>query len=383
MKQEMAVVAGREEYKRLLEELPYQHLADTPTVRYYTDWSVYEKKLNLGYASSTDPLPEQIEELNPAIRLGVDARIGPIPNGVNVYRLDENAPTRPMSLLGVLTKMQAYHAYRWNAGVLVEVEDSVDFGTLVIASHGGKGYLGHHIILSIGKGAKGRIILLDHSAADDSLKTIIVEGVIGEGAEVVIDELALHGVSSAVYEVRYFKLAKEAKVTARILSSGGEMSRIEDTFILEGARSKLDARASNVGKPGSRLDALLNSIHRGEESEGFIGAQGVALSRGYLAQRGMARIDDSASWASSEVESHVAILGIDARGYAVPMLEIHTGDVTKANHSASVTTILEEHVFYMKSRGLSREDLEKLMISGIIEYSGVTQALNIPPELLT
>ncbi len=379
----MAVVAGREEYKKLVEELPYQHIADTPTVRYYTDWATYEKKMNLDYASSVEPLPSYIEELKPNIRLGTSVETSSLPNGVNVYDLSVDSPIKPMSLVGVYTKMQAYHAYRWNAGVLVDVEDEVDFGTLVIASHGGPGYLGHHIILNIGRGAKGRIILVDHSAAENSLKTLVVEGIAREGSSLVLDELAVHGTSSAVYELRYFKLEKEASIEARILSSGGEMSRIEDTFILEGARSRLNAKASNIGKPESRLDALLNSVHKGEESEGFIGAQGVALSRGYLAQRGMARIDASASWASSEVESHVAILGLDAKGYAVPMLEIHTGDVTKANHSASVTTILEEHVFYMRSRGLSREDLEKLMISGIIEYSGVTEALNIPPELLT
>ena len=105
----------------------------------------------------------------------------------------------------------------------------------------------------------------------------------------------------------------------------------------------------------------------------------MVLTNGYLAQRGLAKIDAEAQWASSEVESHVTILGEPARGYAIPMLEIHSGDVVKANHEASVTTIQEDHVFYMRSRGLSREELEKLMITGIIEYSGAAGKLGLEP----
>ena len=157
------------------------------------------------------------------------------------------------------------------------------------------------------------------------------------------------------------------------------MTRFESDNLLLGRLSKLDAKASNVARPSTKTDFLLNAVHKGPESEGFIGARGVVLGDGYLAQRGLAKIDHEASWASSEVESHVTILGERGRGYAVPMLEIHTGDVTKAGHSASVTTIQEDHLFYLRSRGLNRDELERMLITGAIEYSSVASSLGIDP----
>ncbi len=375
-------LAARDQYREYIERLPFQYLADTPTVRYYTDWSVFEKRMDIGYAYTQHKLPDAMIRQGVDILLGTTAKISDNASSrVEVLDISRgSAPMEPMSLVGVSTKMQAYHAYMWNTGVYIRAAPNKDFGRIVVASTSGDGYMGHHIILDIGDNARGSIVLLDYAGDYDGLKTLVIEVIAGEGSKVDIDTLTIHHKKHAVYKTMYTVLRDRAAITGRSLNTGGAMTRYEETYILEGRESMLQARSSNIARPGTRTDYLLNSIHKGEKSNGFISARGVVLTKGYLAQRGLARIDKEASWSSSEVESHVAILGDDGRGYAIPMLEIHTGDVVKANHEASVTTMLEEHVFYMRSRGLKREEFEKLMITGIIEYSGTASSLNIDPE---
>ncbi len=370
---------ARERYKSLIDQLPFQYLADTPTVRYYTDWSVFESRMDKGYAYNEHPLPPQLARHNPNILLGTALRLSNLPSQVEVIDISrEESPVEPMSLVGVTTKMHAYHAYMWTTGAYIRVNPGEE-ASLVVASTGGDGYLGHHIILEIGRGARLDLKLLDYAGSSDALKTLVVEVIAREDSRLDATYLTLHHPSHAVYKILHARLYEGAQVEARGLTAGGAMTRYEETYILEGRRSRLDARASNVARSSTKTDFLLNAIHRGPESEGFISARGVVLTNGYLAQRGLAKIDAEAQWASSEVESHVTILGEPARGYAIPMLEIHSGDVVKANHEASVTTIQEDHVFYMRSRGLSREELEKLMITGIIEYSGAAGKLGLEP----
>jgi len=48
---------SRDAYQRMLRELPFQHMADTPTVKYYTDWKIFEERLNLENSSIEDRIP--------------------------------------------------------------------------------------------------------------------------------------------------------------------------------------------------------------------------------------------------------------------------------------------------------------------------------------
>ncbi|MEB3779504.1 MAG: SufD family Fe-S cluster assembly protein [Desulfurococcales archaeon] len=369
----------KEKYRELVEKLPFQQIGDTPTVRYYTDWKVFESRLNLDYASSEDRLPDFLSKLEPNITLGLSLRTTNIPEGVIIEDLTKTLEVRPMAIAGVNTKMQAYHAYRWNTGAYIKITDESSIEDLVIVSLGGDGYLGHHIIIDIGVRANARIKIIDYGGPNAGLKTLVTEMTARNNSKLEVDILSLYHELHASFIQHYLRIEDQAEVAVRILTSGGSMTRFESDNLLLGRLSKLDAKASNVARPSTKTDFLLNAVHKGPESEGFIGARGVVLGDGYLAQRGLAKIDHEASWASSEVESHVTILGERGRGYAVPMLEIHTGDVTKAGHSASVTTIQEDHLFYLRSRGLNRDELERMLITGAIEYSSVASSLGIDP----
>ncbi|MCE4612851.1 MAG: SufD family Fe-S cluster assembly protein [Desulfurococcales archaeon] len=373
---------SREQYKELFEKLPFQPIADTPTVRYYTDWRLFEERLGIEYAEKEDAVPSEIESIGYDVVLGREARINRRVRGASITEASYDSDPKPLSLMKVSNKMQAFHAYRWNAGIVVSVEEGGSIDRLSILSGSGEGYTGHHIVVRTGRESKSRMILVDYSGESDGLKTFFVEVDMGQGSSLDLDFLALHAPSKPVYTILYTRLGEASTLNVRLLSSGGMMSKLEIATIAEGAKSGVDVKASDISRAGTRSDVVLTALHKGPETEGNISARGVALGDGYLAQRALARIEPSATWASSEVESHVTIIGEKARGYAVPMLEIHTGDVVKAGHEASVTTIQEDHLFYLRSRGLSREEIEKLLITGTLTFSGVIDNLNLSPQVL-
>lgn len=374
--------SAREAYARLIEELPFQYIADTPTVKYYTDWRLFENKFNLPYSTREFEAPSIIAHIPFNIVLGLNHRILNIPSGVVVNELrDGVGPIKPMSIVHVNSKILAYHAYRWNTGVSISIEDGASFGNLYILSLGGDAYLGHHIVLSVGKGAVGDIYIIDNSR-QNNFKTLVLEGVIGRDARIGFHILTLHSTKSAVFNLNHIIVDDGAEVNSKSLVLGGEMSRVQVDYVVRGENAKLKAIASTASKAENKTDFILNSFNLGSKSEVNITGRGAVLSKGYLALRGSAIIGEEAKQASSEIEFQVVIMGDEARGFAVPVLEIHSGDVAKANHAAGISHILEEQRFYLKSRGLSDSDIERILISSILAFSQLTEDLGIDPMSL-
>jgi Fe-S cluster assembly scaffold protein SufB len=239
--------------------------------------------------------------------------------------------------------------------------------------------MGHHLLIKVGNGVKGEILVVDHAGPSEGLKTLVVEGIIGKGSKVRVESIHIHSPKHATYSQLMFKVGERSEVKARCLVIGGAMSRLQVDYVLEGYGSNADLKASGLARRGTKTDMILNVINVGERTTGFTGSRGVVLSGGYLALRGLAKITQTAKWASSEVESKITILGDDAKGYAVPILEIFSGDVTKAAHSAAVSNILEDHIFYLKSRGLSQDEIELLLVSGMLAYSEITEKYGLDP----
>ncbi|MCE4611899.1 MAG: SufD family Fe-S cluster assembly protein [Desulfurococcales archaeon] len=384
----MAVAPAREEYRRLLETLPFQPIADTPTVRYYTNWKVYQELFDLEYSSTEDALPGFLSLPEaPRVYVGTSVRLeGHIPPSVEVEAIDPanlGDGLQPWSLIKVANKMQAYHAWRWNLGVRVTVDPGAEFGRLVVVSLGGDGYTGHHILFDVGEGASGEIIYVDYAGSSRALKTVVVETRVGPRAKVKLVTLALHKREHAVYLLKATEIGEQAEVDQRFLVSGGRMTRLQEDNLVKGRLAKLESRASNIARPSTATDFILSALHYGPESEGVVRSRGVVIGDGYLAQRGVAMLGESARWASSEVESYVFLLSEKGKGYAVPVLEIHTGEVTKAGHSAAVASLGEDILFYLRSRGLRDEEIVSLVMEGIGRFSGVLEELEIPfPELV-
>lgn len=81
---------------------------------------------------------------------------------------------------------------------------------------------------------------------------------------------------------------------------------------------------------------------------------------------GMIKIMPSGQKANALLVAHSLLLSEDASANNIPNLEIEADDV-KATHSATVTNIDEEQLFYLRSRGLSVEEARHAIIKGFLE----------------
>jgi len=84
-----------------------------------------------------------------------------------------------------------------------------------------------------------------------------------------------------------------------------------------------------------------------------------------LTFNGIGHILKGAKGADAQQESRVLMLSDQARGDANPILLIDEHEVT-AGHAASVGRVDPEEMYYLMSRGLRKEDAERLVIRGFL-----------------
>jgi Fe-S cluster assembly protein SufD len=70
------------------------------------------------------------------------------------------------------------------------------------------------------------------------------------------------------------------------------------------------------------------------------------------------------------------ILSEGAKAHPVLPLEIEASDIRRCSHAATVGQVDENQLFYLMSRGLSRQDAQKLIVDGFFEP--VLEAIPVP-----
>lgn len=81
---------------------------------------------------------------------------------------------------------------------------------------------------------------------------------------------------------------------------------------------------------------------------------------------GLVTIKKGAKNADADLNEHAIVLSSAARANAIPRLEVEENEV-KAGHGATVGKVNEEDIFYLSTRGLTREEAKKLIVRGFLD----------------
>jgi FeS assembly protein SufD len=147
---------------------------------------------------------------------------------------------------------------------------------------------------------------------------------------------------------------------------GGAFTRSRLESLMKGQGASSENVEVVFGTGTQRFDAVSNITHIGPNTSGHAVSKGVVKDKAKSVFKGMIRIEKEAKNSRAYLAEHGMLIGKDARADAIPGLEIKTNEV-KATHSASVAQINDEQIFYLTSRGLSKDEATKLIIVGFFE----------------
>ncbi len=121
-----------------------------------------------------------------------------------------------------------------------------------------------------------------------------------------------------------------------------------------------------LGKDTDWLELRLNISHRAPDTKSKVVLKGALTGRAKINFEGLVKIEKGSTGSNAWLGSHFLLLSENAKGRAIPSLEILENDI-KAGHAATVGRINDLELFYLMSRGLTKEDAKKLIVEGFLK----------------
>lgn len=160
-----------------------------------------------------------------------------------------------------------------------------------------------------------------------------------------------------------FKVNKNETIGVVMPISKGGKYRVIVDLLGHGARALI--LGIIVGKGKAMIDLTTETRHAVGNTHAETMIHGVNRDESMTEIRGMIRIDKKADQVTDFLTEKIILLSDKARATAVPSLEIKAHEV-RASHAATVARLDEEQIYYLMSRGLSRQKAEELMVQGFL-----------------
>jgi Fe-S cluster assembly protein SufD len=267
-------------------------------------------------------------------------------------------------------KLTALHTALLNGGVFIYVPKNVEIKEpiqAVFLHDDEEANLFNHVLIVAEVNSSITYVENYLSTVDskDNVFNIVTEVIANDNAKVEYGAVDTLGKGITTYVNRRGIAAKDARIewSLGLMNDGDTIS--ENTTNLIGNGSIGDTRMVTVGRGEQKQNFTTKIVHFGKFTESKILKHGVVKDSATSIFNGIGKIEHGASKSNAEQESRMLMLSEKARGDANPMLLIDEDDVV-AGHAASVGRVDPVQLYYLMSRGITKEEAERLVIHGFL-----------------
>jgi Fe-S cluster assembly protein SufD len=292
------------------------------------------------------------------------------PDGIRFEPLPDDAEYL-YSLVGWDEKFAAHNAAMWKQGLLVRVPRGVVLETplyvrVANATEGGSLFWRLLVVAE----PESRFALIEEyaSAASElgSYSNAAVEIVVQEGAKVEyvsVQNLSRGTWHFASHHARVERDAELDWVAGGFGSAKGKV-RIQNDLAGPGATSRVTGAYFADGT--QHLDYDTFQEHIAPHTTSDFAFKGALRDTARAVWRGMIRVEEGAQKTNAYQENRNLLLSKTAHADSIPGLEILANDV-RCTHGATLGQVDREQLFYLMTRGLTREEAERLIVRGFFQ----------------
>ena len=266
-------------------------------------------------------------------------------------------------------KLVALHAALWRGGVFLYVpagaQVSVPLHAGVGLSSGGVAVFPHTLIIA----EEGSSVTLveEHASRKDARKGLsssVVEILARDRAQVRYVGVQDWGKNVNSFSTIRAVLGAESHLELGLVGSGGHVAKgsIEAILSAPGASAEIVGLFLAGGEQHMSYATLQD--HRAPNTTSDLLFKSALKDSAELVWNGLTRIHKGAGESDANQSSRNLLLGDSARVAAIPVLEIEAHDVARCSHGATVSSVDEEQLYYMMSRGLTRQEAAQTIVDG-------------------
>ncbi|MDR7318106.1 Fe-S cluster assembly protein SufD [Brevibacillus nitrificans] len=267
-------------------------------------------------------------------------------------------------------KLTALHTAVVNGGVFIYVPKNVEVEVplqAVFEVAGDHALLSPHVLIVAE--ANSKVIYVDTFVSGEGTSMVansIVEVYVGAGASVQVASVRSLSADVHDYSFRRATVDRDGKMEWILGEMNDGNTVANNTTILKGTGSTAETKSISVGTGSQRQNLTSQVQHIGTHSESDMVSKAVMTGEAVSILNGITKIEKGAEKANGVQAENILMLSEKSRGDANPILLIDEDDV-KAGHAASVGRFSEESLYYLMSRGITRQNAERLIILGFLD----------------
>jgi Fe-S cluster assembly protein SufD len=269
-------------------------------------------------------------------------------------------------------KFTALHAAFFGGGAFLYVPKNVRIELPIVSlswlDTPGLALFSHSLIIAE---SGSRVSFLEGFASPDSearqaLHSGLAEVFAGENADVSHAEVQNWG--PGVVSLTHKRAALQRDSTMRWIAAhlGGKLTHARVHTTLDQPGSTLYMMGVYLATERQHMDIDTLTDHVAPHTKADILYRGIIRDRAHTVFQGLIKVEKAAQQTDAYLANHNLMLSPKARADSIPTLEIEANDV-RCTHGATVGQIDEEQLFYMRCRGLSRPDAERLIVAVFVQ----------------
>jgi Fe-S cluster assembly protein SufD len=209
-----------------------------------------------------------------------------------------------------------------------------------------------------------------------ALSDSVVEIYAQAGARVRYVALQEYGDGVTHLSVQRARVGRDAEVRSLGVAFGASLARAEVETVLAEDGGSSEMLGVYFGDGDQHIDHRSIQDHVGSRTASELLYKGAMRDRSNAIYTGTVIIEQGAHRCDAYQTNRNILLSETSRAHSVPNLEILTNDPTRCGHAASVGPVGEDEVFYLMSRGIPRQEAERLIVFGF--FQEVLDRVGIP-----
>lgn len=267
-------------------------------------------------------------------------------------------------------KFEALNAALWTDGILLYVPEGVRLDLPIRisrwVSQAGAAHFSRTLIIAE---SGSQVSYVDEEISGDldkhTLVSQAVEVIAKDGAQVQYVSLQRLG-KGVFYQASQRTLAqRDSTLDTLNVSMGATTARVDLSAALLGPGANSDMLGLYFGDDSQHFDHNTRQDHQAPNTASDLLYKGALDESSRSVFRGVIKVFPGAQKTDAYQTNRNLLLSDHARADSLPNLEIQADDV-KCSHGATVGQLDEESRFYLMSRGLSREQAERLVVLGFL-----------------
>jgi Fe-S cluster assembly protein SufD len=213
------------------------------------------------------------------------------------------------------------------------------------------------------------VTLIDRMASpdlQDALSNAVTELYLGAGTRVRYVSLQEWGSGVTHLAVQRARVGRDAELRSLAVSFGASLSRTEVEAILAEPGGHSEMLGLYFTDGSQHFDHRSLQDHVAPHCTSDLLYKGALKDASRTVYSGLIRVHPGAQKTDAFQTNRNIVLSDDAKADSIPNLEIEANDV-RCSHAASVGPVDEDVLFYLQSRGIPREEGERLIVTGFFQ----------------